>query len=175
MLKRALIVFAALVALYSLNAYGKEEKQEEAISEKGKSGVGPGEMVGIPDGEFIIGTDSKETTDVPKSPVINRQQLREVWQQADWRKVIEVFQLNIDRQRRSRDDEIWLRSPFTNEQRASMHVSLSDNVYKDFSSGKGGGIIQFYREMLHQQGREMSMFETAEWMVSHRMHFSPLQ
>ena len=47
-----------------------------------------------------------------------------------------------------------------------MHVSLSANVYKDFSSGKGGGIIQFCREMLHQQGREMSMFETAEWMVA---------
>jgi hypothetical protein len=71
----------------------------------------------------------------------------------------------VDPQRRSRDDEIWLRSPFTQEQRASMHVSLSANVYKDFSSGKGGGIIQFCREMLHQQGRAMSMFETAEWMV----------
>jgi transposase len=97
---------------------------------------------------------------------INRLQLREVWQQANWRKVIEVFQLNIDQQRRGRYDEIWLRSPFTEEQRASMHVSLSANVYKDFSSGKGGGIIQFCREMLHQQGREMSMFETSKWMVS---------
>jgi transposase len=102
----------------------------------------------------------------PQSGVINRKELREVWQQASWRKVIEVFQLNADPQRRSRDDEIWLRSPFTQEQRASMHVSLSANVYKDFSSGKGGGIIQFCREMLHQQGRAMSMFETAEWMVA---------
>jgi transposase len=97
---------------------------------------------------------------------IDPQQLREVWQQASWRKVIEVFQLSVDSQRRSREDEIWLRSPFTQEQRASMHVSLSANVYKDFSSGKGGGIIQFCREMLHQQGRAMTMFETAEWMVS---------
>lgn len=47
-----------------------------------------------------------------------------------------------------------------------MHVSLSANVYKDFSSGKGGGIIQFCREMLHKQGRGMSMFETVDWMVS---------
>jgi hypothetical protein len=77
-----------------------------------------------------------------------------------------VFELKADDQRRSRDDEIWLRSPFTREQRASMHVSLSANVYKDFSSGKGGGIIQFCREMLHQQGRRMSMFEAAEWMLS---------
>lgn len=97
---------------------------------------------------------------------VSRQQLREVWQHASWRKVIEVFQLNIDQQRSTRDDEIWLRSPFTQEQRASMHVSLSANVYKDFSSGKGGGIIQFCREMLCLQGREMSMFETADWMIA---------
>jgi transposase len=107
-----------------------------------------------------IATETK-----PQSSVTNPQGLREVWQQASWRMVIEVFQLNVDAQRRSRDDEIWLRSPFTQEERASMHVSLSANVYKDFSSGKGGGIIQFCREMLHQQGRAMSMFETAEWMV----------
>jgi transposase/5S rRNA maturation endonuclease (ribonuclease M5) len=106
------------------------------------------------------------TTLVRESPSINRQQLREVWQQASWRKVIEVFQLSVDHQRRSRDDEIWLRSPFTQEQRASMHVSLSANVFKDFSSGMGGGIIQFCREMLHQQGREMTMFGVAEWMLA---------
>jgi 5S rRNA maturation endonuclease (ribonuclease M5) len=47
-----------------------------------------------------------------------------------------------------------------------MHVSLSANIYKDFSSGKGGGIMQFCREMLHRQGREMTMFETAQWMVA---------
>jgi transposase/5S rRNA maturation endonuclease (ribonuclease M5) len=101
-----------------------------------------------------------------KSRGMDREQLREVWQQASWKKVIEVFQLSVDHQRRSREDEIWLRSPFTREQRASMHVSLSANVYKDFSSGKGGGIIQFCREMLHQQGREMTMFDAAEWMVA---------
>lgn len=108
---------------------------------------------------------STESLD-PEPKPISRQPLREVWQHADWRKVIEVFQLSIDQQRSRRDDEIWLRSPFTHEQRASMHVSLSANVYKDFSSGKGGGIIQFCREMLRQQGREISMFETAQWMVA---------
>jgi hypothetical protein len=100
------------------------------------------------------------------SPAIDRQQLRQIWQQASWLRVIEAFQLSVDHQRRKRDDEIWLKSPFTQEQQASMHVSLSANVYKDFSSGKGGGIIQFCRDMLRQQNREMcSMFEVAEWMV----------
>lgn len=99
------------------------------------------------------------------SPAIDRQQLRQIWQQASWLRVIEAFQLSVDHQRRKRDDEIWLKSPFTQEQQASMHVSLSANVYKDFSSGKGGGIIQFCRDMLRQQNREMGMFEVAEWMV----------
>jgi transposase/5S rRNA maturation endonuclease (ribonuclease M5) len=101
-----------------------------------------------------------------KSPVIDRQQFHQVWQQADWRKVIEVFQLSVDDQRCSRDDEIWLKSPFTLEQRASLHVSLSANVYKDFSSGKGGGIMQFCREMFRRQNREMTMGEVAQWMVT---------
>jgi hypothetical protein len=80
--------------------------------------------------------------------------------------VIAVFHLTVDDKRGARDDEIWLKSPFTREEKASMHVSLSQNIYKDFSSGKGGGIMQFCREMLRVQGREMTMFEVAQWMVA---------
>jgi 5S rRNA maturation endonuclease (ribonuclease M5) len=46
-----------------------------------------------------------------------------------------------------------------------MHLSLSENIFKDFSSGKGGGIMQFCREMWRCQGREMTMFEVAQWMI----------
>ena len=95
-----------------------------------------------------------------------REQLPRVWQQASWLRVIEVFDLAVDHKRRRRDDEIWLKSPFTQEEKASMHVSLSENVYKDFSSGKGGGIMQFCREMLRRQGLEMTMLEVARWMVT---------
>jgi transposase/5S rRNA maturation endonuclease (ribonuclease M5) len=100
------------------------------------------------------------------SPVISREDFSQIWQQASWFKVIEVFGLMVDDKRRSRDDEIWVKSPFTAESRASMHLSLSANVYKDFSSGKGGGIMQFCREMWRRQGRGMSMFEVAQWMIS---------
>jgi transposase len=106
-----------------------------------------------------------QTTIVSALPVMDRNELRHIWQQASWLRVIEVFQLSVDPQRRRRDDEIWIKSPFTQEQQASMHVSLSANVYKDFSSGKGGGIIQFCRDMLRLQNRDMGMFEVAEWMV----------
>jgi len=86
--------------------------------------------------------------------------------QANWLRVIDIFGLEVDPQRSRRDDEIWIKSPFTQEEKASMHVSLSENIYKDFSSGKGGGIIGFCRDMLRQQGREMTMFEVARWMVT---------
>ncbi|WP_435051690.1 IS21 family transposase, partial [Desulfoferrobacter suflitae] len=105
----------------------------------------------------------------PRPVIISREQLPQIWKQASWLKVIQVFKLSVDDKRRCRDDEIWIKSPFTQEERASMHVSLSANIYKDFSSGKGGGIMQFCREMLRQQGREMTMFEVAQWMVEKRI------
>lgn len=98
--------------------------------------------------------------------ILSPEQLPRIWQQASWRRVIEVFGLETDPQRQRRDDEIWVKSPFTGEQKASMHVSLSQNVFKDFSSGKGGGIIQFCRQMLGLRGQEMTMLETAGWMVA---------
>jgi transposase/5S rRNA maturation endonuclease (ribonuclease M5) len=92
--------------------------------------------------------------------------LPEVWGQASWLRVIEVFGLEVDKNKSRRDDEIWIESPFTQEENASMHVRLSENIFKDFSSGKGGGIMQFCREMLLlRHGLKMTMFDVARWMV----------
>ena len=107
-----------------------------------------------------------ENTIYSGSKTVSKEQLHQIWQQASWLRVIEVFDLSVDHKRRRRDDEIWLKSPFTQEEKASMHVSLSENIFKDFSSGKGGGIMQFCREMLRRQGRELTMFEVARWMVA---------
>jgi transposase len=73
------------------------------------------------------------------SGIVTWENLAQVWERASWLRVIEVFGLQVDSKRRRRDDEIWLKSPFTGEGTASMHVSLSQNVFKDFSSGRGGG------------------------------------
>jgi len=100
-----------------------------------------------------------------KPQMVSHDNLAAVWQRASWLSVIEVFGLEQDSRRRRRDDEIWLKSPFTQEATASMHVSLSQNIFKDFSSGRGGGIMQFCRQMLQQQGRQMTMLQVAQWMV----------
>lgn len=106
----------------------------------------------------------------PELPIgdtaVSRDDLAHVWQGASWLRVIEVFDLQVDTKRRRRDDEIWIKSPFTGEQTASMHVSLSQNIFKDFSSGRGGGIMQFCRQMLQEQGRRMTMLQVAQWMVA---------
>jgi transposase/5S rRNA maturation endonuclease (ribonuclease M5) len=107
-----------------------------------------------------------ENTISSESKTISREQLPRVWQEASWLEVIKIFALEVDHKRSRRDDEIWVKSPFTQEEKASMHVSLSENIFKDFSSGKGGGIMQFCREMLRRQGLEMTMFEVAQWMVT---------
>jgi len=99
------------------------------------------------------------------SAIVSWDNLAQVWQRASWSRVIEVFELQVDSKRRRRDDEIWLKSPFSGEATASMHVSLSQNIFKDFSSGRGGGIMQFCRQMLQGQGRQMTMLQVAQWMV----------
>jgi len=99
--------------------------------------------------------------------VMQREKLPEIWQNANWQRVIQVFGLEVDNKRRCKSDEIWIKSPFTNEKRASLHVNLKENIFKDFSSGKGAkmGILNFCQELLRQQGQEMDCYEVAGWMI----------
>jgi 5S rRNA maturation endonuclease (ribonuclease M5) len=45
--------------------------------------------------------------------VMSREQLRQVWHNANWHRVIEVFGLEVDTSRRCKSDETWIKSPFT--------------------------------------------------------------
>jgi len=94
---------------------------------------------------------------------ISREQLPDVWQNANWPKVIEVF--GLEPERRGKTDEIWLKSPFSDEDKASLHVNLTYNIFKDFSSDKGGGILNFCQELLEKQDRPMNCYQVAGWMV----------
>ncbi len=106
-------------------------------------------------------------TNKKKNFALSREQLPEVWRNADWNRVIDVFGLEVDKKRRSKSDEIWIKSPFTNENTASMHLNLTENIFKDFSSGIGAkvGILNFCQKALQQQGREMNCYDAAYWMV----------
>lgn len=58
-----------------------------------------------------------------------------------------------------------MKSPFTGEKTSSLHLNLSENIFKDFSSGKGGGILNFCQDLLRRKGRSLNCYETARWMV----------
>jgi transposase len=99
--------------------------------------------------------------------VMPREQLPKIWQSASWEKVIEVFGLVVDEKRRSKADEIWIKSPFTGEKTASLHLHLTENIFKDFSSGLGAkvGVLNFCQDLLGLRGQAMNCYEVAAWMV----------
>jgi len=101
-----------------------------------------------------------------KDIVMSREDLPRVWQNADWLKVIEVFGLD---QKQGKNDEIWIKSPFSDEENASLHVHLKQNIFKDFSSGKSGGILNFCQDLLGQKGREMNCYQVAGWMLENQI------
>lgn len=104
------------------------------------------------------------TAGTQTGPSITREQLPLAWQNASWAKVIDVFGLEAMR-RDASHDAIWIKSPFSDEDNASLHVDTSRNIYKDFSSGKGGGILTFCQDLLAKQGQSMDCYQVAGWMV----------
>ena len=150
----------------SMIAEADERKAEPSGLTQDHPLIRSGEDYGAFWEQHAVGGSCPKTPISSESKTISRDQLPQIWQQASWLEVIKVFALQVDHKRSRRDDEIWIKSPFTQEEKASMHVSLSANTFKDFSSGKGGGIMQFCRLMLRRQGREMTLFEVAQWMVS---------
>jgi len=110
---------------------------------------------------------SQDTVRKKSRFVMPREQLRKIWQSASWEKVIEVFGLEVDGKRRSKPDEIWIKSPFTGENTASLHLNLTENIFKDFSSGLGAkvGVLNFCQELLGLRGQAMNCYEVGSWMM----------
>ena len=99
--------------------------------------------------------------------VMPKEQLPKIWQMANWEKVIEVFGLEVDEKRRGKPDKIWIKSPFTGEKTASLHLNLTENIFKDFSSGLGAkcGVLNFCQDLLGLRGQTMNCYEVASWMM----------
>jgi hypothetical protein len=180
---------ARLAAKVGLRSYQSIRKLVEKLSERKKRGKGvesnplsqDHKLIRPPEDYALFWKEHAAQTEItsedlveeisPMRPmgrfVIPREKLPEIWQNANWERLIEVFGLEVDNKRRCKSDEIWIKSPFTNERRASLHVNLKENIFKDFSSGKGAnmGILNFCQDLLRQQGQEMNCYEVAGWMV----------
>jgi len=99
--------------------------------------------------------------------VMPKEQLPGIWQRASWEKVIDVFGLEVDEHRRCKANETWIKSPFTGENTASLHLNLTENIFKDFSSGRGAkvGVLNFCQDLLALRGQAMNCYEVASFMV----------
>ncbi|WP_127132665.1 CHC2 zinc finger domain-containing protein [Pseudoflavitalea rhizosphaerae] len=58
----------------------------------------------------------------------------------------------------------WYLSPFRSEKTASFTVNLKRNVWYDFGSGQGGGIIRFTKAWLESQGQPHSYSDALKWL-----------
>jgi transposase len=121
--------------------------------------------------QHAAGAEEVETKKPDNRFVMHREQLPKIWESANWWKVIEVFGLEVDRKRRCKPDEIWIKSPFTSEKIASLHLNLTENIFMDFSSGRGSrvGVLNFCQELLRRRGWEMNCYEVAHWMVENKI------
>ena len=61
-----------------------------------------------------------------------------------------------------RNGEFWCLSPFTNEKTPSFSINPSENLYYDFSSGQGGGLIKFIM-MYHRLDYDSALLEAAKF------------
>jgi sulfatase modifying factor 1 len=71
MIRNSFIALIVLSVMLGVSACGKKEQKEseEAASQAAKPSVVPGEMVLIPAGDFIFGTDNKESLAYPQQTI----------------------------------------------------------------------------------------------------------
>ena len=134
------------------------EAKKGATTVEAGSGISQEHRLIRPAGEYGAFFDRHAA----KANVVSRESLPRAWENADWFRVLAAFGLEAQKQH---NDEVWIRSPFTGEKNASLHLHLKKNIYKDFSSGKGGGILNFCQDLLAQKGRVLNCYQVAEWMV----------
>lgn len=94
---------------------------------------------------------------------IDKEDLREIRNNADWKRIWEAFQIAKD-EKRSKENEWWGLSPFTTENTASFH--MSESGFHCFSSGESGGKIELTQKLLGQQlGKIVNCYEAGKWLI----------
>lgn len=80
---------------------------------------------------------------------------------ADWNAVCAALGIKPD-PKRSKPEDWWARSPFSEDATPSFHIKPNDGVWYCFSTRQGGGVIE-----LVQRIYELNCFEAGEWLIDH--------
>jgi hypothetical protein len=88
---------------------------------------------------------------------LDAEALTEVRRNTDWAALLAALGIAVD-PRRSKADDIWAHSPFTEDRRASFHVTPKG--WYCFSIGEGGGALE-----LVQRLRSTDCYGAARWLL----------
>ncbi|MEM7213213.1 MAG: toprim domain-containing protein [Pseudomonadota bacterium] len=87
--------------------------------------------------------------------------LEELRRTSDWKVLLNQLGLSID-ERRSKADDWWMSSPFSDDTTPSFHVKPDKGVWYCFSTRNGGGIIE-----LVQRLHGLNCFQAGDWLIDH--------
>lgn len=90
---------------------------------------------------------------------MDKERLREIRLNADWRKLFITLGLKQD-EKRSTENDWWALSPFTKETVPSFHIN--DKGWYCHSSGQGGGVIE-----LVQKFYNLDCYRVGKWLLEH--------
>lgn len=94
---------------------------------------------------------------------IGKSEVREIRQNIDWRDLFPALNIVRD-ETRSRADDWWARSPFSEDQRPSFHVS--EKGWYCQSTKQGGGPLELIQRVLSlREGKQVNIFQAAAWAV----------
>ncbi len=104
-----------------------------------------------------------------KKYAIDRDDLREIRNNADWKRIWEAFDIRKD-EKRSKEGEWWGLSPFILEKNSSFH--MSDRGFYCFSSGINGGKIELIQALLKEKfGTIVNCYEAGKWLVDNGLSY----
>lgn len=104
-------------------------------------------------------------------PHINNEQLREIRNHADWKKLFEALGLQKD-PKKSTDSDWWALSPFTTETEASFH--MNDKGFYCFSTKESGGPIELVQAYFrHKAGQTLNCYDAGRWLLENHASCLP--
>jgi Toprim domain len=98
-----------------------------------------------------------------RSGFINNAILRQISENADWKKVF--FALGLERDpKKSKDHDYWCRSPLSDEKTSSFHINSKG--WYCHSTRQGGGVIQLVQAVIKLRGQSITCYEAGQFLLN---------
>ncbi len=99
----------------------------------------------------------------PSEPLfINADQLREIRENTDWRRLFQALRLQKD-PKQGNDNDWWASSPLAEDGTASFHIN--DKGWFCFSTHQGGGVVELVQAAEAARGNRLNCYEAGRWLL----------